>query len=69
MAKRPLSTVEKIPLPVQKGDWLDLHRNIVQVLDGKAEPIVTHPQIRRCMQVVDAIFESARTKQSVECNL
>ncbi|MCL1987268.1 MAG: Gfo/Idh/MocA family oxidoreductase [Firmicutes bacterium] len=69
MAKRPPSTVENIPLPIQKGDWLDLHRNIAKVLEGKAEPLVTHAQARRCMQVVDAIFESAQTKKAIVCNL
>ncbi|MCL2420543.1 MAG: Gfo/Idh/MocA family oxidoreductase [Defluviitaleaceae bacterium] len=69
MAPRPKSTVETLPLPVVKGDWLDLHRNLVQVIAGKAEPIVTHAQARRCMQVVDAIFESARTGASVTCDI
>ena len=69
MAPRPASTVNKLPLPIVKGDWLDLHRNVASVLEGKAEPIVTHPQIRRCMQVVDAIFESAEAGTSVKCNL
>ena len=69
MAPRPRSTVETLPLPVVKGDWLDLHRNIIDVIAGKAEPIVTHAQARRCMQVVDTIFESARTGASVACNI
>ena len=68
MAPRPKHTIETLDLPVVKGDWLDLHRNIVQVLAGKAEPIVTHAQARRCMQVVDAIFESVRTGASVNCD-
>jgi len=69
MAPRPKETTDILPLPVVKGEWLDLHRNIVEVLAGKAEPIVTHSQARRCMQVIDAIFESARTGASVSCNL
>lgn len=69
MAPRPKTTVETLPLPVVTGDWLDLHRNIIDVIAGKAEPIVTHAQARRCMQVVDTIFESARTGASVACNI
>ena len=65
MAPRPKSTVDTIKLPVVKGDWLDLHRNLVASIEGKASPIVTHAQARRCMQVVDAIFESARSGASV----
>ena len=68
MAPRPKSTVDTIPLPVVKGDWLDLHRNLVASIEGKASPIVTHAQARRCMQVVDAIFESARSGASVTGN-
>lgn len=67
MAPRPKSTIENIKLPVAKGDWLDFHRNVVEVLAGKAAPIVTHAQIRRCMRLVDAIFESARTGLPVTC--
>ena len=69
MAPRPKSTVKSIKLPVTKGDWLDLHRNVVDVLAGKAEPIVTHAQVRRCMQAVDLMFESARTGASIACDL
>ena len=67
MAPRPKSTIENIKLPVAKGDWLDFHRNVVEGLAGKAAPIVTHAQIRRCMRLVDAIFESARTGLPVTC--
>ena len=69
MAPRPKSTVDTLPLPVVEGDWLDLHRNLIDAIAGKTEPIVTHAQARRCMQVVDAIFESARSGASVTCNI
>lgn len=69
MAPRPGSTVDTLKLPIVKGDWLDLHRNVVAVINGKAEPIVTHKQARRCMQVVDAIFESATTGKAVTRDL
>ena len=69
MAPRPKSTIDTLPLPVVKGDWLDLHRNLVDAIEGKTQPIVSHAQARRCMQVVDAIFESARTGAAVTCNI
>jgi len=69
MAPRPKSTVESIPLPIVKGDWLDLHRNLVDVLNGKAELIVTHEQALRRMKVVDAIFESAKMGAAVTCDI
>ena len=69
MAPRPKSTMETIELPVVKGDWLDFYRNVIDVLAGKAKPIVTHAQIRRCMTLVDAIFESDRTGLSVSTRI
>jgi hypothetical protein len=33
---------------------------VADTLNGKAEPIVTMPQVLRVMKVVDAIFESDR---------
>jgi len=69
MAPRPSSTVENIPLPVVQGDWLDLHRNIVDVLNGKGDIIVTHEQALRRMKVVDAIFESAKIGAAVVCDI
>ena len=69
MAPRPNSTVENLPLPIVKGDWLDLHRNIVDVLNGKGDIIVTHEQALRRMKVVDAIFESAQSGEAVVCNI
>jgi len=69
MAPRPVDTINKLPLPVVKGDWLDLHRNVVKAIKGEAKPIVTHKQMRRCMQVVDAIFESATSGNAVTRDL
>jgi len=69
MAPRPASTIETLPLPIAKGDWLDLYRNLLDVMQGKAQPVVTHDQVRRCMLLVDAIFESAKANTSIICSI
>mgnify|MGYP002590120288 CR=1 FL=1 len=35
-------------------------------IDGKAEQLVTHPQMRRVMKVMEACFESDRIGQVVK---
>jgi predicted dehydrogenase len=65
MLPRPKYTTKKEELPTVKGDWVDLYRNIVGVLDGKAELIVKPEQALRVMKVIDAAFESGRTGQAI----
>jgi predicted dehydrogenase len=65
MLPRPKETTEEIALPKVEGDWVDYYKNIVRVLNGKAEPIVTMTQALRVMNVVDAVFESQRTGAAV----
>ncbi len=59
----------EIELPKVKGEWPEFYENIAQVLNGKAQPIVTMPQILRVMNVVDAIFESQRTGAAVKTRI
>ncbi|MEG0014622.1 MAG: Gfo/Idh/MocA family oxidoreductase [Cellulosilyticaceae bacterium] len=69
MAPRPKQTTEEIALPEVESNWTDYYQNIVGVLDGKEELIVKPEQALRGMQVVDAVFESAKTGQTVKCHI
>jgi predicted dehydrogenase len=69
MLPRPKETTVEIPLPVVKGNSVDYYKNIVEVLRGKAAPIVTPAQALRVMKVVDAVFESQRTGASVSARI
>ncbi|MCF0135158.1 MAG: Gfo/Idh/MocA family oxidoreductase [Lachnospiraceae bacterium] len=71
MAPRPVETLEFMDLPSVEGktDPLDFYRNLVEVLDGKAELIVQPAQVRRVMQIIDAAFESDRTGQSLQVSI
>ncbi len=68
MWPRPKQEIEELPLPLPEKDprWEEYYENILEVLAGKATPIVTHDQIRLSMKVMMAAFESARTNQTVK---
>ncbi len=69
MAPRPKHTLQELPLPVVRGDWADYYHNIVNVLDSGAELIVRPEQSLRVMRLVDAMFKSAQSGQSVACRI
>ncbi|MBR6747855.1 MAG: Gfo/Idh/MocA family oxidoreductase [Clostridia bacterium] len=46
-------------------DWASLYKNLAGVLDGREELVVRPEQVLRVFRVVEAAFESARTRQSV----
>ena len=59
---RPTS-IKTFPLPYVEDKGFSgehtLYNNICDVIEGMAEPIVTHAQQRRLIKVVEAMFESA----------
>ena len=66
MLPRPKETTEEVALPkVGERSWIDYYKNVVDVLNGKAEQIVTAEQTLRVMKVIEAIFESNRTGAAV----
>ncbi len=69
MAPRPRETVEELPLPTVQSDWCEFYKNVAAVIRGEDELIVKPEEALRVMKVVDAVFESARTGKSVDCNV
>ena len=66
MLPRPKKTTAEINLPNVESDiWHRYYENIVDVLDGKAEPRVTSGQALRVMKIIDAVFESDKTKAAI----
>lgn len=67
MWPRATHDLEELPLPTldKKPRWEEYYENIIAVMDGKAELIVTHSQIRNDMKVLMAAFESARNNKTV----
>lgn len=62
MWPRASHDLEELPLPVleKAPRWEDFYENIVDVMEGRATPIVTVEQIHNDMRVLTAAFESAR---------
>ena len=69
MAPRPAYTTKEEPLPEVETDWSDYYRNIVDVIDNKAELIVKPEQCLRVMKVIDLIFESEKQGHDMSCRI
>ena len=66
MAPRNANTIKEIFVEKPEADVHDFYRNLVKVIDGEAELIVTHKEVMRVMRVIEAAFESARIGLPVE---
>ena len=71
MAPRAKDTIEEIALDPDKyfSDYDVFYRNLADVLDGQAELRVKPEEAMRVMKVMEAAFESDRTKQAVLLNV
>lgn len=65
MAPRTADTVCERPIPAVGSDVRDFYRNVMAVIEGRAEPIVRPEQVKRVLLLMEAIFESARRRQAV----
>ena len=57
--------IEHYALPAAPDASGDFYRNLVLACAGQAQPLVSPESVRRTMQVIDAAFLSAKTRQSV----
>ena len=65
MAPRNKRTTETEPLPVVTTDITDFYKNVMATLQGRAEILITHPQLMRVMKLMEAAFESDRRGQVI----
>ncbi len=65
MAPRDDITIDEYDLPRPHSDVHDFYRNVCLAMDGKADPLITLPQVRRVLQVMEAAFLSDQTRQTV----
>ena len=65
MVPRTKEALTELPLPRFDFDRNALYRNFVETCQGKAEPIVTNEHAVRVLKVIEACFESAKTKTVV----
>lgn len=66
MAPRTPDTIAEKPLPQVQADIRDFYRNVMAVIEHRAEPIVTLDQVARVMRLMEAVFRSAQEHQVVE---
>ncbi|MBQ4527866.1 MAG: Gfo/Idh/MocA family oxidoreductase [Clostridia bacterium] len=69
LAPRAEDTMEELPLPKAEVDKGFFYKNFYDVLEGRAEPTVSIPQIKRSMKVIDTAFESGRIHKIIECDI
>lgn len=50
------------PLPEVESDWTQFYRNLADVMDGRAELLVSIPSVRRVLGIMEAVWKSS------ECN-
>ncbi len=65
MAPRTDETIHDAPLEQIHGKWEQYYNNIYDVLRNGASQAVTHRQMRRCLKLIEAIFESAEKNQVI----
>lgn len=61
MAPRDEITLDEYDVERPQSDVHDYYRNFCAAIDGKEDSLITHAQVRRVMQVMEAAFESAET--------
>ena len=69
MAPRDEITLDEYEIDRPVSDVHDFYRNFCAALDGKASLMVTHEEVRRVMQVMEAAFASDTAKQAVEVSI
>ena len=52
-------------LPVVQTNWVDFYRNVDDTLNGRAQSVITVPQLRRVLAVMEAARKSAATGEAV----
>ena len=66
MAPRTSETIQEYPLPRIECDVRDFYRNVVKAIHGQETQIVTHAQVLRVMNLMEAIRRSAATNEVIK---
>ena len=66
MAPRFDTTTTEEPLPVVKSDARDFYRNVVAVIEGRAEPAIKNAEVMRVMKLMEACMLSDKTGQVIQ---
>ena len=66
MAPRDSVTLDTYELDIPKSDVHDFYRNFCKAIDGEANQMVTHDQMRLDMKIMEYAFKSAELGQTIK---
>ena len=66
MAPRDEKTISHSNIPCPTSDVHDFYRNLKDTIEGKAEQLIRHGEVRRVLQVMEAAFASAASNTVVK---
>lgn len=69
MAPRRDDTISEIPLPQVNPDIRDFYRNVVAVIKGESDTLITFDEMQTVIKIIEAVFASFETGEAVECNI
>lgn len=69
MAPRDHLTLYEYDLEIPKSDVHNFYRNFCAAMDGKETQLITHAQVRRVMQVMEAAFLSDEKNQILKVDI
>ncbi len=65
MAPRREDTIYTQELPKACSDIREFYQNVMAVIEGREESRIRLEEVLRVMKLMEAVFESARTKETV----
>ena len=69
MAPRAKNNIQTYIKPKPQSDVFDYYRNFVATIDNKEDSIIKLSQVRRCMCVMQAAFDSSESQQVLKVNI
>lgn len=68
MAPRTEDSIKEEPLPKVTSDIRDYYKNVMAVIDGKEEQLVSNKDVLEVLKLMEAIFQSAEKNQVIYLN-
>ena len=69
MAPRTDDTIKELPIEKCEEDITEFYRNVIDVINKKAEPLITNTEMLNVLRTLEAVFKSIETNQAVACDL
>lgn len=66
MAPPSEEMIEQLELPKGVAEYSEFYHNFYQVITGKEEAVVKNEEVRKVLELIEDIFESARTGQVIK---